>query len=696
MTFEITTAPLLPWPLLAAFGTIALALVTVAIARRGQGWAFRSMAMALLMAAVINPRIVEERREPRPDLALVVVDQSTSQGIGKRAEQTEETVAWVETSLARFTDLEVRTVRVADRDTGRGTRLFAAAHQALAGDARNRLAGIILITDGQVHDVPSDPSRTLSVPVHGLLTGRADERDRRIVIEQAPAFGLVGSSVALTYRVDDRGDTSRAGQEAVVRFRVDGIDAGSQAVPVDRPQERTLVVDRRGPLVVEAEVSPAPGEVSTLNNRTAVAVSGVRDRLRVLLVSGQPHPGERTWRNLLKSDPSVDLVHFTILRPPEKDDLTPLKELSLIVFPVQELFENKLKEFDLIVFDRYGVRGILPQAYLRQIVAYVNEGGAVLVASGPEFNSADSLSRTPLADILPVAPTGRNIEQAFRPGLTAAGRRHPVSSGLPGEDVAGDDDGASQLGAGPVWGRWFRLVETDVRRGSVLLEGPAGRALLTVDRVGEGRVAVLTSDHIWLWARGLDGGGPHTELLRRTVHWLMKEPDLEEERLSAAVKDNRLVVERRSLGDAEGVVTITDPSGRMSSLRLDSDGEGRARAELPIEGAGLYRIEDGTRITLAAAGSINPLELADMTATAAKLAPVAAATGGGIAWIGDGLPEFRRTAPGRDTTGRGWMGLRRNGSYTVVGSTEVPLLPGLAVLALVLTTLGAAWWREGQ
>ena len=132
-------------------------------------------------------------------------------------------------------------------------------------------------------------------------------------------------------------------------------------------------------------VAPLDGEIALQNNRTVIATEGIRDRLQVLLVSGEPHPGERTWRNLLKADASVDLVHFTILRPPEKQDGTPVKELSLIAFPTRELFVEKLSEFDLVIFDRYERRGILPTVYLNNVVDYVRAGGAVLVASGPDY-----------------------------------------------------------------------------------------------------------------------------------------------------------------------------------------------------------------------------------------------------------------------------------------------------------------------
>ena len=132
-----------------------------------------------------------------------------------------------------------------------------------------------------------------------------------------------------------------------------------------------------------------------------VTIDGVRDKLRVLLVSGEPHAGERTWRNLLKSDANVDLVHFTILRPPEKLDGTPINELSLIAFPVRELFQQRINDFQLIIFDRYARQGIVPPIYLDNIAKYVRNGGAVLVAAGPDYAGPTSIWHTPLDAVLP-------------------------------------------------------------------------------------------------------------------------------------------------------------------------------------------------------------------------------------------------------------------------------------------------------
>ena len=684
-------APLLPWAYIALLGVPAAVLLAVAAVRGGRGVGLRAAALAVLVLALINPRAVRENREPRPDVAVVVVDQSDSQAVGGRAAQREAALDAVRAALSRFDDLELRIVRTGGAsadDAERGTRLFAALAQTLAQIPRQRFAGAILITDGQVHDVPADPAALPAGPLHVLLTGARGETDRRLVIEKAPSYGIVGKEVGVAYRIEDRDARQGTGvrrKMARVSLRRDGVELESVLVPVGRSERFSFVLEHAGPTVLELEVSPVPDELSTLNNRAVVNINGVRDRLRVLLISGQPHAGERTWRNLLKSDPSVDLVHFTILRPPEKDDFTPLNELALIVFPVQELFEIKLKEFDLIVFDRYVLRDVVPPSYLRNIAEYLREGGAILFAVGPEFAGVRSLFHSPLGAVMPAKPTGRVLERGFVPALTDVGRRHPVTAVL----VDGRADP-------PKWGRWFRQVEAGPGSGVVLMQGLDERPLLILDRVGKGRIAQLMSDHIWLWARGFEGGGPQAELLRRLAHWLMKEPDLEEEGLRGRIRDGRLVIERRSLSPGRPRVTVTAPSGATRTVELRAAGGGLSKATVETGETGLYRLEDGTNTVLVASGAVNPVELSDLRATAERLAPVAKATGGGIAWIADGVPDLRRTRPGRTTSGRGWMGFTRNGSYVVTGVTQVPLLPGFLVLVLVVGGMMAAWYREGR
>lgn len=695
MNHGITFAPLLPWPLIAGVTVAATVLLVIVVVHRGRGWTLRGFALGILVAALANPSISRNERQPQPDLAVIVVDESASQTIASRTVQAEAALASVEDELGRFDDLEIRVVRAGTYEGG--TSLFRHLERAIADEPGERLAGVIMITDGQVHDVPDAAagSAALKAPLHVLLTGEPGERDRRMVIEQSPAYGLVDDAARVAFRVEDGGAQGADGtaEPAVVEVRINGEKAASITVPIGQTAFHDVVLDHAGPSVIELQANAAPGEISTVNNRAVMSINGVRERLRVLLVSGQPHPGERTWRNLLKADPAVDLVHFTILRPPDKDDFAPIHELSLIAFPVQELFEEQLNRFDLIVFDRFVVGSVIPWHYLDRTAQFLEDGGAILLDVGPEFAETSSLYQTPLRRVIPAAPTGRVIEQAFRADVSDVGRRHPVTSSLPGETVAGDGDGGND---GPQWGQWFRLIETEPLRGDVLMQGPDGRPLLIVDRFGEGRIAGLMSDHIWLWARGYDGGGPHGELMRRLVHWLMKEPELEEERLTASVDGGRLAIERRSLGTETIAVSVVAPDGSEQTVRLPPEEDGVARGEVAASTIGLYRIKDGHHVALAASGPVNTAEFADLRATPEHLEEVVEASGGGIAWLARESPEFRRIASGRETTGRHWMGLRRNAHTIVTGVDEIALLPPYLILGLALAGFAAAWWREGR
>ncbi|MEQ8964739.1 MAG: hypothetical protein RID91_02845 [Azospirillaceae bacterium] len=689
--FTIALAPVLPWTVLAPLFAIAGAVVAYALVRRARGALWRVLALAVLAVLLLAPSLVEEQREPLTDVAVVVVDRSPSQDLGDRTGRTDRALDALRARLAGEEGLDLRIVEAGGAgETLDETRLFEALDEAVADVPRGRLAGAVLLTDGQVHDVPAEDGRLAELgPVHALLTGERDEADRRLTVVQAPAFGIVGRETTVTVRVDDLPAAAAAAGSAELTIYKDGARIGTRPVPVGADQDVTVAIDHGGSTVLEFEVEAAGEELTLANNRAAVAINGVRDRLRVLLVSGEPHQGERTWRNILKSDPSVDLVHFTILRPPEKQDGTPIDELSLIAFPIRELFELRLDEFDLVIFDRYRRRGVLPNVYLGNIADYVQQGGALLEASGPSFAGLVSLYRTPLGEILPGEPTGDVIERGYRPDLTDLGRRHPVTT------VLGDRAGGE--GVQPRWGRWFRQIDVVPRGGTVLMDGVDARALLILDRIGEGRVAQITSDHMWLWARGFEGGGPQNELLRRLAYWLMKEPELEENDLRATVDGTTIAIERRALEARPRSVELTTPSGEGATVQLQESSPGTWTGQYEAGEPGIFRIEDGEHTALAVVGTLNPPELVDMRTTEAVLDPVAETTGGAVRWLADdGVPEIRRVGPERDAAGRTWIGLRSNGEYVVTGVREVPLLPAVLALLLALGTLLAAWRREGR
>ena len=684
MSRSVVFDPTLPLWFIAALAGIAAVLLVVALWRRLQGWPLRLLAALVLLAALAGPSLQTEDRKPLSDIVLLVVDRSSSQSLSDRSAQTGAAVQGVRAAVAALPNTELREVEVLDGADDAGSLAMTALAQALAEEPRARVAGAIVISDGQVHDIGLTPD--LPAPLHLLLTGRAADWDRRLIITDAPAFAILGEEVMLTLRIDDQGAVpSSIAPMADITIALDAEPPVTYSVPVGEDLDMPIRLPHGGMNVLQFSLAPAEGELTDRNNAAVVQINGVRDRLRVLLVSGEPHAGERVWRNLLKSDPSVDLVHFTILRPPEKQDGIPVEELSLIAFPTRELFVEKIKEFDLIIFDRYRMRGILPMSYIDNVVDYVKTGGTVLVAAGPEFGAVDSLYRSPLAEILPVEPTARVIEGGFQPKITELGRKHPVTEGL---EAAAPEGG---------WGRWFRLMEVKLLRGQVVMSGPDERPLLVLDRVGEGRVAVLTSDQAWLWGRGYEGGGPQLELLRRLAHWMLKEPELEEEALTATAKAAVLTFTRRSVKDmAPGPLVITGPDGAVVSLDLPEVGPGKYQIDWQAPMMGLYRLQQDDLERVAAVGPSAPREFVETIATGAVMEPAVSATLGGILRLETGQPDIRQVREGRPAAGRGWIGVTPRGAYVTEDISVTPLLPGWLYLLLAAGLAIAAWLVEGR
>ncbi|MEL6297706.1 MAG: hypothetical protein AAFQ45_03960 [Pseudomonadota bacterium] len=704
--YSVDFSPMVPEPFFWAAVALAVVLSIALLLRRSRGAMLRALALAALVLALANPTLRQEERESLGNIAIVVVDESTSQSIAGRPEQSAEIRKGLEARLGGIDKLEVKWVTGAKPD-GRqrsGTNLFADLNAALTDVAPDRLAGVVFVTDGQVHDIPKTAAALgFNAPVHVLLTGKPKEFDRRIEVLTAPRYGIVGQSRDIEIAVRETGAVPASAAPTVsLRVRREGqADEQLQA----RIGEKLIVpmaFPHSGKNIVEIELAATDGELTTANNRAVIVADGVRENLRVLLVSGEPHAGERTWRNLLKSDAAVDLVHFTILRPPQKQDGTPIDQLSLIAFPTRELFSVKIKEFDLIIFDRYQHRGILQLLYYDNIARYVErDGGAVLVAAGDDYAGPQSVVRTPLFTALPAMPTGQVLEQAFRPKLTDEGLRHPVTRGLTGSNRSLQSD--------PSWGQWFRQVDVLPERGRTVMSGVNDRPLLVLDRKGKGRVALLTSDHAWLWARGFDGGGPHTDLLRRLSHWLMKEPDLEEERLTAEANGLKLTIERTSMEDRVNAVEIFPPSGDPRSVELDKVRDGVWRAQIDVGEPGLYKFEStaetGKLTAVAHAGVPDPREMSEVTATDLKLRPLVEETAAGVYWTrseaasqtaSPSLPRVTLLTGATQYAGRSWMALKDQQAFVTRGVTLTPMFTGLAALAALLFLMTLAWWREGR
>jgi len=688
--WSIAFAPPLPQGAMIALVVAALAMVALTAWRRPGAAALRALACALLLLALADPSLVKEDRRPLKDVVAVVVDQSESNQIGERPRQTAAARVELEKRLSALDNVEVKVVETPRGDPdNRGTQLFAALRSALADTPPERVGGAVLLTDGNANDIPASPGALgFDAPVHVLVTGHEGERNRRIELVEAPRFGIVGKAQTIVARVVD---SNNQGEPATVTVRRDGQTIATLNAEVGQDLQIKAPIDHAGPNVVELEVAAVKDEITDRNRKAVVAIEGVRDKLRVLLVSGEPHQGERMWRNLLKSDANVDLVHFTILRPPEKaSDGTPINELSLIAFPVSDLFGPKIKDFDLIIFDRYSSHAILPRSYLDNVVAYVRQGGALLMAEGPAYGTPDGLFATPLGAIAPARPTGEEFDQPFRAEISPDGAKHPVTRGLVGGDANP-----------PAWGRWLRQIGGEATGGATLMQGVGDSPLLVLNRVDKGRVALLLSDQMWLWARGFDGGGPYLDLLRLLAHWLMKEPDLEEEALRARAAGRDLTIERQSLKGEVPQATVTGPDGKTTIVQLSPVAPGLSRAVVSVDEDGLYRASDGEHIALAVVGPQNPVEFQEVVSTPEKLRPLAEATGGGVHRLARAaddavtLPRVVSMQPSPSYSGADYIGVKRAGASALIGVKQTPLAIGFLGLALLLGALVWVWRREG-
>ncbi len=693
MNLSVSFEPFFQWPVIALASALVLALAATGVLRRARGAWLRLGAASMLSLALTNPVFLNEQRDPVKSVVAIVADRSQSQTFGERTKQTDEALKTLQERIGRFNLFDVRIVEAARADGAENrssTRLFSALTEALRDVPPGRVAGAVIVTDGQVHDVPNMKSVLgFDAPLHALITGRESDTDRVVQFTQSPKFGITGKPLILEYLVSDEGLRAQTG-EVRVRVLVNGEPVAEEVaiLGVKKPLELTL--DRAGTNIVELTVDPVEDEVSQTNNQAVAIVEGVRENLRVLLVSGEPHAGERTWRNLLKSDASVDLVHFTILRPPEKQDGTPINELSLIAFPTRELFVDRIRDFDLIIFDRYQHRDVLPTLYYDYITQYVEQGGALLIAAGPEYAGEMTIANTPLVGALPATPTGDVTEQGFLPQLTELGKRHPVTRGLEGS--------ASEP---PNWSRWFRVINVDNPVGEIVMKGAGDRPLLILNRKEKGRVGMFLSDQGWLWARGFEGGGPYVSLYRRIAHWLMKEPELEEEALTASGKEQSLEISRQTMTDEVPVADVTLPSGAKASVKLTRVEPGLFKGKLETSEIGLFRIANGDLTALTHVGPANAPEFLSTVSTLEKLAHLVRETGGTIERLSDGsgdvaVPDILPVRGRMEASSGDWLGLRTTDETTLRSVSRLPLFAGILGLGALLMMLASTWYREGR
>ncbi len=660
--------PLLPLWLFAALGLLFGAGLALSFVRARRILWPRAIAIAAILLIIARPTLHEDVRAKSPDIAIALIDRTLSMSLDKRGKDAADALA----KLRKATPDVIWRVSEVAQVSGHPTRLAEAVTRATANIPTHQIGGIVLLTDGITADAPDVLTKA---PIHQLIAGDPDLRDRRLIVHRIPAYSVVGQDAEITIRIDDG-----PGGKGTAKLQIEDTVGTMRAldIPVGKDYTLKFPVTRRGATQIALSVEPLTnGEVTRVNNRALVHLNGVTDRLRVLLVSGVPYPGGRVWRDILKSDANIDLVHFTILRLPTSFDRTPPEQMSLIPFPVEELFENHLPSFDLIVFDRFGLSELLSPIYFQHLADRVKSGGGLLVVTGDEFDSRGGLARTPLARLLPATVNGPVIESPFRPTLTDTGRRHPVTSVLP------------QIWKGGDWGRWGMQADLSARSGQVLMQG-SSRPLLILDRVGKGRVGMLASTHVWWWSRGVDGLGPRDELLRRTAHWLMREPDLDENQLDVRSKGRAISITARGITPSTHAV-LTDPNGSTRDIELRA-GDNITSAAVIAREDGLFRVEVNGDQRFVLAGET--AELSEIRPRETPLSEIVEKTGGGSYWLKNGVPTIRRVDPDGIKSGADWLGLVENRSGAIIAVRNRAMIPPPFALALIAGTLIFAWWRE--
>ncbi len=576
----------------------------------------------------------------------------------------------------------------ADPATGGATDILGALRATAGGSGApgRRLAGVLLVTDGADNGALasglSGQARadllSLGVPVNVVTVGTDAPRDLAIERVAVDDFAFVRSTVTVEATLHARG----FGREDVqVLLRREG-QVLAQATLKLEPGKESYVVplsfapDTTGTFVITVATPVLPGEAVAENNARSFVLRVIRDRVRVLLVAGHPSWDERFLRGLLKQDPNVDLVSFFILRT-AGDNPGPQDQLSLIPFPVAEIFGTQLRTFDAVIFVDFAYqpyRTLDIERFLPGLRDYVRGGGGFAMVGGGQSFAQGHYGSTPLQDILAVnAPEGMGeTAEPFRPRLTPEGRRHPVTSLVPGEGA--NEAAWTALPAIPGLNFTAPLPATDGAR--VLLEAPTllsgGRPapVVAVREVGAGRSLAVTTDGTWYWgfvaAGDGQGGRAHQRFWNAALRWLVRDPSLAPLQLQPdrpSVEPGEPVgfsvsVRGPDYGPAPGSTvegSLVAEDGRvLGQARARAGADGQARLEFPAPPPGAYRLQASAEVpgaplergAAAVAVRANGAEDSDAAPRPELLKQVAEATGGTFTNLPhSGLPEIRMREP---------------------------------------------------
>ncbi len=679
--------------------------------RRGnKGASLRFAATAVALYAMANHQVITETGEHDITEALIVIDRTASQQFNNRSTTAEEAEKQLNAALRNVPGLNTRVLNIIDQADG--TRMMDKIEEALSDVPFNRRGAVFIVTDGQVHDqIPQQAAPEDKTPIHLLRTGQDHEFDRRIEFEPFERAAQIKKPHEIKFRVVDEGDVPAKEPARVAVFK-DGKEVTARMV---KPGEVTSVpveIDHAGAHVIELRTDEVRGEVTPRNNRTLTSVNGIMPKMNILLATGKINENTPAFRKMFNSDNSVNIVTFAVGRPPDKIDGTPDEELVLTPFPFDEIFSDNIKLFNLVIIDNTSNLKLLPPEHMKRLVQYVKDGGALLIAAGPELNSKEFMKDiydSPLKEIIPAGPGTGSIEQVFKPQISPRGQRHPAMRGLPG---ANTPDAKST----PSWGPWYRQIEISEPRGEAVLEGVDKKPLLLLSRQGEGRVALLASDSLWRWElAGAQEKGPYAQLINQVSHWLMKNPAYDEESLKLEAGKKEIDVVLQTMGDKPKEIAVQMPSGKTQTVtpRAHPQQPGLWTYKIPAEDVGAYSAQAADKTGPVAynfVGQESPLEFADIISTDKILKPLIARSGGGMSVLpapAEGktiIPEIRFVAPANGDKqsplhGPGWLGVQMTAALTNAREEKKPfidlaLLAGAGGLLLALSYLHQAQWRN--
>jgi uncharacterized membrane protein len=716
---DITLSPILPlWLILAllAAGILALILLHPRLRRRVGGSrslrlsALRLGALLLLIGCFLDPTSTERRENKSSPALAFFLDTSATMGLPGKGGKTrlEEAISLLlggekpllKSLLERF-EVQVYALGESIRpvDAGEVSRLKPAGtprELALAAEKLSSPNALpILLSDGKVKWAGKGSS---SLPFFTVPLGDpGNYRDIWIHAVKAPAVAFRGREVRIEAVVKSHGYgpmtlpvSLRDGQKLLTAQSI-----RTQGGPAEIPLSFSFTLEETGPHHLSLSLPPQTGESSTLNNSFSFSLRVAKDKIRILMISGHPSLNYRYLRMAFKSDPSIDLLSFVILRTPTDVLNVPVQEQSLIPFPVETLFSKELPQFDLLVLDDFPFHLYVKPAYLQNVRDFVKAGGGLALIGGPNLLDGGKYSGTPLEDVLPMAVAGEGEYQRETPKkvkLTRSGRSHPIT-GLEATEKENVDlwnempalDGISRL----------RLKTT----ATPLLETDEGAPypVLSLGKYGQGRVLVLATDDSWKWRMGMlekgRGQWAYHRFVEKTVRWLIKDPGLDpiqvllpEEGLQKGQKKEvrvRVRSEEEPL-ETRGMVqfSVFDPKGLKIGAEIRSSGRpGEYAASFTPEKGGTYKLKVET-----AGGSLEesveisePIEERDGLPDHERLRMIAQSTGG------------KFLSPQEDLL-RELLGAAEKRETRYVEEKRIPLWTRFPLWFAVLTLLSAEWY----